>query len=192
MKNQDDFLEVQDNGADKTLARIVEHLMDEMKDLKEFIQVARQEIQAVQGDVAGTASVQEELEAVIQASADATNAILDAVELMQTTIDTLPQSYRNAFQQPTTKIFEACTFQDITGQRIQKVMRVLGGVEGKVEKILEVFSKNVGGAERGNFGKCNATHDSIPVVVTNDTDLMNGPQLEKPSQDHIDDLFSKV
>ena len=42
-------------------------------------------------------------------------------------------------QDATTRIYEACGFQDLTGQRISKVVRTLQAIEAKVTKILATF-----------------------------------------------------
>jgi chemotaxis protein CheZ len=39
------------------------------------------------------------------------------------------------------KIFEACNFQDLTGQRITKVVRALSFIEERVEAMMGVWNK---------------------------------------------------
>ena len=46
-------------------------------------------------------------------------------------------------QTATTQIYEACSFQDITGQRITKVVKTLKHIESKVEAILAVFGSEL-------------------------------------------------
>ncbi len=79
------------------------------------------------------------------------------------------------------KIFEACNFQDITGQRITKVVRTIRFIE---EKILAMI--NIWGVE---------AFTDLPVAQDPDAEgdkaLMNGPQLagQAISQDDINALF---
>jgi chemotaxis protein CheZ len=202
MKNQEDLANIQkeilsgdcvdlSKLPNEVLIKIMEHLIIEMKELQDFILEAREEIQAVRGDVASgtlSISVQDELDAVITTSASATNAILDAVENMGSTIEILPKSYQGALQDQITLIFEACTFQDIIGQRVQKVLRALGGVESKVEKILSSFSNNLSKADK-TFVQTAENEEAGEKL--DEKSLMNGPQLAQPTQDIIDDLFSK-
>ena len=42
-------------------------------------------------------------------------------------------------QDATTRIYEACSFQDITGQRITKVVAALKAIEAKVAQIVATF-----------------------------------------------------
>ena len=42
-------------------------------------------------------------------------------------------------QEATTRIYEACSFQDITGQRITKVVATLKTIEAKVAGIVSTF-----------------------------------------------------
>ena len=42
-------------------------------------------------------------------------------------------------QDAVTQIYEACSFQDITGQRITKVVTTLKAIEGKVAHIISTF-----------------------------------------------------
>jgi chemotaxis protein CheZ len=39
-------------------------------------------------------------------------------------------------------LFEACSFQDITGQRITKVVRSLTYVETRVNKLIEAWGRS--------------------------------------------------
>jgi chemotaxis protein CheZ len=79
------------------------------------------------------------------------------------------------------KIFEACSFQDITGQRITKVIRTIRYIE---ERILAMI--NIWGVE---------AFAELPMVESDmregDKALMNGPQLPNQgiSQDDINALF---
>ncbi len=188
MTTENTFFEVQDNDANQTLVRVVEHFMDEMQNLHEFIMETCAEIQSVKGEVTGSSSavsLQSELEAVVKDAAEATNTILDAVEEIQKIIDKLAPDAQNALTEYTTKIFEACSFQDLTGQRVSKAVKALGAVEDKVEKLLVTFTDIQ--------IKLNP-ESALPKKKDklSDADLMNGPQLEAPDQNSIDDLFSKL
>jgi chemotaxis protein CheZ len=78
-------------------------------------------------------------------------------------------------------IFEACNFQDITGQRITKVVKTLQYIEDRVNKMIEIWGADT-------FENL----DSPPEVTPDDESrLLNGPQLENQgvSQDDIDKMF---
>ncbi len=123
-----------------------------------------------------------ELDAVVKATEKATNQILDCVEKMQTAAQQADPDIKKAIDENATKIFESCNFQDITGQRIKKVVNTLLEIEKSVNAILE--------------GKLSTKPPEAKPVTQKDKDkaLMNGPQLEgkAPSQDDIDKLFDSI
>ena len=67
-------------------------------------------------------------------------------------------------------VFEACSFQDITGQRISKVVKSVTDVEDRLNALIEVKPDK---------------------EKTEDEKLLHGPALEGEgiSQDEIDKLF---
>ena len=81
------------------------------------------------------------------------------------------------------RIFEACNFQDITGQRITKVVGAIKFIEDRIDRMIEIL------------GGQSALRDvELPAddVVDADAALLAGPQLEtdpKISQDDIDRFF---
>ena len=77
-----------------------------------------------------------------------------------------------ALQDATTRIYEACSFQDITGQRITKVVATLKTIDAKVAQIVAAFSGR-----------------SIDVAVPEPEPvgaLLNGPQLPGQAMDQSD------
>ena len=79
------------------------------------------------------------------------------------------------------KIYEACTFQDITGQRITKVIKTLKKIDEQVSSLLEALdNKLISLGLPGN------------VETTTPVSLLNGPALpqEAISQDEIDRILA--
>ncbi|WP_192912443.1 hypothetical protein [Paracraurococcus ruber] len=79
-----------------------------------------------------------ELEAVVQATEAAANTILEAAEAIQTWIDSGardPEAVQ-ALSERVNLIFEACSFQDVTGQRIRRAIQHLQQVETMLEGML--------------------------------------------------------
>lgn len=72
-----------------------------------------------------------EIEAVIRLNAEAANRIMDAAEHISESIeaDGVPAGIRFAILDQVTAIFEACGFQDLTGQRIQRALKTLRSIE---------------------------------------------------------------
>lgn len=129
-----------------------------------------------------------ELNEVVKATEEATNRIMDEADLVQAIADKLDDSAaKDQLTIHVANLMEACAFQDITGQRITKVLRVLEHIESRVGKLVKIF----GGAlpEGYTIKLATAAQGSRP-----DESLMNGPQLGKdaPSQDDIDKLFASL
>jgi chemotaxis protein CheZ len=72
-----------------------------------------------------------ELEAVVQATEQAANRIMEAAEAIGTCIEQAREDPETieAITQRLGTIFEACTFQDVTGQRIRRAIQHLRRVE---------------------------------------------------------------
>lgn len=86
------------------------------------------------------------------------------------------------------KIFEACNFQDLTGQRIAKVVQVLHFIEDRVDSMMSIWA----GAE--GLSSVSGTEMAEPAKRTGDAALLNGPPLATDknvvSQDDINSLFA--
>jgi chemotaxis protein CheZ len=83
------------------------------------------------------------------------------------------------------KIFEACNFQDLTGQRITKVVATLKFIETHIVRMMEIW------------GGLDAFKDIEAEKIaerTGDAALLNGPKVDgevgHASQDDIDSLFA--
>ncbi|WPB84711.1 hypothetical protein [Sediminicoccus rosea] len=79
-----------------------------------------------------------ELEAVVMATESAANVILEAAEAIQ---DWISSGQRDAagmqdLAEKVNAIFEACSFQDVTGQRIRRAIQHLQQVETMLERVL--------------------------------------------------------
>jgi chemotaxis protein CheZ len=90
-----------------------------------------------------------ELEAVMQGSEQATQKILAAAEEIDQAANTLSASLRNESGQGLAQdirdrviaIFEACNFQDLTSQRVVKVMASLGRIEQQIARTLDDLAR---------------------------------------------------
>ena len=132
--------------------------------------------------------VTQELDAIVTATEGATNSILEAAEKVDglaeqiETLGTDNQSHQLAsdIRDTIVTMFEACNFQDITGQRISKVVKTLQFIEERVEKMIEIW-----GAE--GFADVQQSQEELDEEAK----LLNGPQLANQgvSQADIDKLF---
>ncbi len=166
-------------------------LAKELLDLKNIIEEARREVcSANPGDIKGVhiPTATDELDAVVGATEEATGAIMDCCDVIQQNTDKMDAPVAEAIGAEVTKIYEACSFQDITGQRITKVVQTLQAIEEKVGKILKVVEDKMPGmADPTSTAAGEAEGSSGP------DSLLNGPQMPDKaiSQDDIDKLLAE-
>jgi chemotaxis protein CheZ len=158
-------------------------LLAEVEELGRTIAIAKAEIAALQVDDITDShipSATDELGAIVDHTAAATNAILEVCETLDAVAAELSGRQGEQLNDATTRIYEACSFQDITGQRISKVVLTLKTIDAKVAHIIATFST----ANRsGGLGGATA-----PVQ----DGLLNGPQLPTAAMDQseIDRLMA--
>jgi chemotaxis protein CheZ len=117
-------------------------LYRELEDLARFIQSAKREIAALRPDDIPDEHIPmatDELDAVVAATARATGEILDRAEALEKLAPTLPPEAAAEITDAVTRIFEASNFQDITGQRITKVVKALKYIEIKIDGLVTAF-----------------------------------------------------
>jgi len=164
--------------------RAMMEVFRELAALDAFMHTARAELAQLRGtstEDRGISGATDELDAVVQATETATGTILDSAEALMELTQNLPDGVSPEIEQHAMAIFEACNFQDITGQRITKVVRVLRHVEERIDKILT--------------GHPSQVRDAGVVVVSRKGDdaLLNGPARAGQAsvdQDEIDRLLS--
>lgn len=161
----------------------------ELEELARYIRQAKNEIASIKPDDISTDFIPkatDELDAVVGATEDATNRIMDVCDEMSAIASECPPAINERLVNCTTKIFEACNFQDITGQRITKVVETLKHIDTRIEAIVKAMGDEihrVGGEDH----KLKNVHEADP-----EKGLLNGPQLPSSaiSQDDIDKLLA--
>ena len=138
------------------------------------------------------ARVTGELGAVVGGTEEATQQILEAAEAIDQAATALAKvtspdqqaQLSEDIQDRVVSIFEACNFQDLTGQRISKVMTTMKFIEHHINVMMDIW------------GGVDAIKSHVPPVVdtrNEDEKLLNGPKLADDaghaSQDDIDALF---
>jgi chemotaxis protein CheZ len=138
------------------------------------------------------ARVNGELGAVVGGTEEATQQILEAAESIDQAASALakvnsPDQQKllsEEIQERVVSIFEACNFQDLTGQRISKVMTTMKFIENHIAVMMDIW------------GGIDAIKSHAPPIVDSresDDRLLNGPKLAgdvgHASQDDIDALF---
>lgn len=125
-----------------------------------------------------------QMDAVVQATEQATNTIMEAAEQIMAADPSDGEAFKAFVNDACMRIFEACSFQDITGQRITKVLKTLQLVEQQIGKL-----QNAWGAE---FGPAPRPAEKAPPPKEADGALLNGPALagQAITQDQIDALLA--
>ncbi len=155
-------------------------LLHEVEELGEIIASARHEIAALQvDDITGThiPSATDELDAIVAHTAVATNAILETCETLDELATISEGEAVTKLQDATTRIYEACSFQDITGQRITKVVATLKRIDAKVSHLISTF---------GRGGEIPPHREPESQPPESDAELLNGPQLPQNAMDQSD------
>ncbi|MEQ8251802.1 MAG: protein phosphatase CheZ [Oceanibaculum nanhaiense] len=170
-------------------------LYGELEDLARFIRDARHDLAEIRPEDIRDhhiPSATDELDAVIGATEEATGRILDACEVFSEVSGKLSAEDAERTMTAVTEIYEACNFQDITGQRITKVVGTLKHIEDKIEQLLEAFGAGVGTAKAAAAKQPPAAAKPKSTDDKPDADLLNGPQLpgNANSQEDIDAILA--
>jgi len=116
---------------------------------------------------------------IVETTESAANQIMQAVdEIMNARDDLSPPAYRSYVEEKCLSVLEACSFQDITGQRITKVVETLLTLEDKLAGLSGLLDEEQA-----------AEPEPAPE---GDAVLLNGPAMpgEGVDQDEIDKLFA--
>ena len=170
-----------------------EKLRSEILNLFKYIQKMREEIAQVHvrmDERTHFESASEHLDEIVAATEKATDSILENLEEIDSVADQIREggdasALCDQINEKTMAAIESCTFQDITGQRVGKIVKSLQFVEERIDAMVALWGRD----------------DIEPVMEKigmemempeGDEALLNGPQLpgESISQDDIDKLFA--
>ncbi|MFK7793084.1 MAG: protein phosphatase CheZ [Devosiaceae bacterium] len=174
-------------------------------DLAEAITQVKREVQELggqgdKGDHFNTAT--EELEAIVAQTETATGEILEAAEKVQEVLWILREEGASETQCDIVEskiidIYTACSFQDLTGQRSSKVVRLVSYVEKRVASMMEILGlADPTDASKQEASSAGASEDDTPNMSAyqegderSDAHLLHGPTAEGNEQDDVDALF---
>lgn len=170
-----------------------EELSRQIVQLYDYMERIKEEIATVKhpgAPVDHFNKVADQLNAIVDATENATNTIMEATEESASLATDLRQRIQidevdealDKIVENSNKVFEACTFQDITGQRISKIVKTMNLLEGTLSSLVVIIGK-----------------DSIAALPVKEGEkeekdgvVMEGPALEgeeQVSQADIDALF---
>ncbi|GIX17115.1 MAG: hypothetical protein KatS3mg119_1301 [Rhodothalassiaceae bacterium] len=165
-----------------------ERIIREIRELVAFIERAKNEIVSMQPRTMAAARLpraREQIDAVVSHTEQAASVIMDAAEELGEIAGSGDGDWAEKVQDISVRLFEASSFQDLTGQRLTKVMGVLDEVERRLAALAEAIGDDVVIDEE------EAALDESGEVV-NEKALTHGPQLDGQghSQDEIDALLA--
>ena len=184
-------------------------MLKEFRYLSEFITRARDEISQLHPTELKTRQIPRagrELDAIVLATEEATNTIMEAAETIMAADTSQADDYANTVNECVMSIFEACSFQDITGQRISKVVETLSVIEQRLHRIGEVWGVQEGQEipaeeirktsedDPGMAGPALAgegiDQDDVDALLSDSERA--APAVEMSGQDFADDLFNQT
>jgi chemotaxis protein CheZ len=124
-----------------------------------------------------------ELDAIVEATETATDTIMTAAEVIMAADPADAEAYKTTVSEKVVEIFEACSFQDITGQRISKVVHTLALLDTRITTLVDRL-------------KLLHVSDMAPVETADDIRrrelILHGPQMkgEGVSQSDVDALLA--
>lgn len=124
----------------------------------------------------------EEMHEIVRTTEVASNAIMESAEAITNAMpDDIDGNFREIVQTSCQSIFESCAYQDLTGQRIGKVMSTLQLIDEHLEGLQKLLGEEFDDPE-------------INTPADGNVDLLAGPALEGEgnSQDDIDKLFDNM
>lgn len=171
------------------LVQMSERVVAELDELSKFIHNLKSEIGALRPDEVTEEylpAATNELDAIVEATAEATHTIMDATEQIENVFGRVDAPVQKLLEDATMRIYEACGFQDLTGQRINKVIKALREIEIKVDALVAVFGDQI--------GRVSPDAEAMEADEVTDADLLAGPQLagQGISQDEIDKLLAEL
>lgn len=127
-----------------------------------------------------------ELDAIVEATEEATNTIMESAEAIMEADPSDPDAYSMLVNDKVMQIFEACSFQDITGQRISKVVQTIDHIDKRVGAFIEhlrLLHPDVDGS--------NVAVEETPEEKRQRELILHGPQKkgEGVSQDDVDKML---
>lgn len=161
-----------------------ETICAELHSLKHAIDEMRGQLRSsLPKDIAGSGT-KDELQAAIGATEKATNDIMDSCERIRTGVAGAGPEAINAVEAEITRIYEACAFQDIVGQRITKVIKTFTKIDEGISSLVQSLDGNAP-------YQAEAPKEKEPDYSKGEG-LLNGPALPQNamSQDDIDKLLS--
>ncbi len=131
----------------------IERIRTEISDIAGRIRTTKAEIAQLRHPLASDDKLTQassQLGEVVSATEAATNGIMSAAEQIDEAVAELKTLVADGYQMAkvndiadqVVRIYEACNFQDLTGQRITKVVRTLAFIEERVANMMAIWGED--------------------------------------------------
>lgn len=171
----------------KPLVRSLDRSMhQELREILLAIESLRTELSRVDANDIFAKRIPEmgrELGAIVKATEVATDTIMNVAEQVLSADKSDPEKYQAEVEQHMMAIFEACSFQDLTGQRVTKIIHTMEVIEDRIEVLCKMIENN-------NIAPI-STGEPSAQEKRNREKLVSGPahEGEGVSQSDIDAMF---
>lgn len=160
----------------------------ELRSMIDYIERTKDELAAMRPRMLSEVDIPEatdELDAIVRHTEAAAGTIMDTADELGKLSEQAEGAEGQKLQELATTIFEASSFQDITGQRITKVVGVLKNLEERLAALAEALGDDTEEV-------ASETVFSPDGDVVDERALLHGPQLEGEgnSQDEIDAILA--
>lgn len=173
-----------DDGATPALWR----MRHEIAELVGCIEAAKAELHELQPQTLSKRKIpdaSDELEAIVQETELAAGKVMDAAEEIETLAQKSDGKMAASLADIVTRLYEASSFQDITGQRITKVVGTLRQLEERLSRLAEAIGDT-------HIEAAAEIHRDENGEVIDAKALLHGPELPQAAnaQDDIDAILA--
>lgn len=174
---------------------VEDSLKKEVVGLFGHLSMMRRELASLhRDDTANFDAMTDTLDAIIENTESASNTILEGAEQIDAIVseirgagDPAHDAVCDQITDRINQVFEACSFQDLTGQRITRVVRSLTFLEARINTMVRMWGKDELARVVDDIA-----HEQDPTPEDRDAELLHGPQSSNVAitQADIDKLFS--
>jgi len=180
-------------------------IRQELTDIADYIRALRREIGALQANDLRHKRIPaagQELAAIVKATEEASNTIMECAEAAMAAAANASDlaAYKAFVAERMTAVFEACAFQDLTGQRLAKVLDTLNHIEARISRFADATkAKDAGGhasdeeaaiAERKLRLLIHGPQHAETAAGQHEVDAIIEGEAKTSTQDDIDRLFA--
>ena len=159
----------------------------ELREIADYIQAMKAEIAGLHFNELKHTRIPaagQELDAIVKATEAASNTIMECAEAVLAA-DARDPAFKAMVDEKMLIMFEACSFQDITGQRVAKVIETLNHIEARVAR----FNDALRVRDAGGF----VSEAERASAERKERLLLNGPQRDgNDRQSEVDRLLAKT